>query len=395
MKKMKCFVALIVLALLCTGCAREEEEKKDSFAELKEEICVEMEAAKGGKYENLNILCDNVRLPESEKIKEMRFSEYEFTSNMSLKEKVDFYKNVVYPKILDLEEVKLECVQAHYGMAEDGTRLTGDYTYLMEHAEELEQDDIQLWWFYEDDENYYSIDTMPEGRCFNISLGTLGRLMESNSPWITGGWEVVKFYNCYCDDLSDAYLLMDGTKKTVAEAKAEIESYLDAHYPLVGEDNGVRNEVYEIRVKKVPDTEYYIFDAGRTFSYEGIRVKEITNGAVDDGVMAQAFLCESNKVDISLGLVNCFEKGSVINVYEEYLPFAEVMEIVSFYMTKGTTFNICDIAIEYRQFGEVVEEKKYYNWVPYWSFLVENPNDDSQIRVYVDIETGDVVSTPL
>lgn len=394
MKKMKCFIALLALTLFCTGCAREEEEKKDSFAELKEEISVEMEAAKGGKYENLNILCDEVRLPESEEIKEMRFPIYEFTSKMTVKEKADFYKNVVYPKILDLEDVKPEGVQAHYGMTENAEWLTGDYTYLMEHAEELERDDIELWWIYEDDENYDSIETMPEGMCFNISLGTLGRVFERNSPFVYGSCEVVKTYNCYTDDLSDSYLLMDGTQKTVAEGKAEIEAYLDAHYPLVGEDNGVRNEVYEIEVKKVPDTEYYIFDAGRTFSYEGIKVKEHMgmDAAGEVSVMAEAVLCESNKVDITLGFINCFEKGSVAKVYEAYLPFVEVMENVSYYMTKGTSFDVRDIAIEYRMFCEEEGEESYYKWVPYWVFYMENPNDDSQIRVYVNIETGEVES---
>lgn len=390
MRKMKYFVVIFVVVFLFTACSKEDEEKKGSFAELKEEISAEMEAAKEGKYENLNILCEAVRLPESEEIKEMRFPVYEFTSNMSVDEKANFYKDVVYSKLLDLDEVKSECVKAHYDMLEDGTRLSGDYTYLVEHAKELDREDIQLWWIYEDDENYYSIETMPEGRCFNISLGKLGRIFERNSAFVYGNCELVKTYNCYSDDLSDSYMLMDGTPKTVAEGKAEIEAYLDAHYPLVGGDNEVRNEVYEIQVRKVPDTEYYIFDAGRTFSYEGIRVKELTDVSIEGevGVMAEAVLCESNKVDITVGLVNCFDRGSVVKVYEEYLPFAEVMEIVSFYMTNSTTFHVRDIAIEYCMFGEVIEEQVYYNWVPYWSFFIENPNDDSFIRVFVNMETG-------
>ena len=394
MKKVKYIMTLLIMVLLFTGCSK-EDEKKNSFAELKDEINVEMEAAKAGKYKNLNILCEEVRLPESEEIKAMRFPIYEFTSKMSLKEKLDFYKDKIYPKILELQEVKLECIQAHYGMLEDGTRLTGDYTYLMEHANELEQSDTQLWLIYEDDESYHTIETMPEGVCFNIGLGTLGKVFGRNSTWIYGDCDLVKTYNCYTDDLSDSYLLMDGTKKTVAEGKAEIEAYLNSHYPLVDVDNGVRNEVYEIDIKKVPDTEYYIFDAGRTFSYEGIRVKEHTDtGAAGEvGVMAEAILCESNKVDITVGMVNCFEKGSVARVYKEYLPFAEVMETVSFFMTQNTKFDVLDIAIEYRMFSEVVEEKEYYNWIPYWSVLMENPNDDSLVRVYVNIETGEVESS--
>lgn len=395
MKKMLYVLSLIMLLLLSTGCGKEDEEKVISFAELKKEINAELAEAKNGKYENLNIVCDRVRLPESEQLKEMRFPEYGFTDGMSLKEKADFYKDIVYPKLLDVEDVKAECFKVHITSLEDGTRIDGDYTYLLEHAAELEErDDIQLWWTYKDDKNYYSIETMPEGICFNISQGKLAKLNGRNSPFTATNYETVKVYNCYIDDLSDSYPLMDGTEKTVAEAKAEIEAFLDAHYPIVGEENDVRNEVYEIVVGKIPNSEYYVFDGSRTFSYEGIRVKEHTDAGSENevGVMAQAFLCESNKVDVLLGLVNCYEPGTVVKEYEEYLPFADVLEALSLYMTGNTSFDIHDICLEYRMFSEVVEEKVYYNWIPYWAFLLENPNDDSAIRVYINIETGDAES---
>lgn len=395
MRKAIYVLSMILVLLFCTGCGKEDEEKVFSFTELKKEINAELEEAKNGKYENLNIVCDEVHLPESEQLKEMRFPVYEFTSNMSLKEKLDFYKDVIYPKLLDLEEVNPACIMAGMGVLEDGTRKYGDYTYLMEHAEELEQDEsIQLWMRYEDDENYHAIETMPEGICFNLSLGTLGKLSGHNSPFGASNYEEVKQYNCYMDDLSDSYPLMDGTQKTVAEAKAEIEAYLDAHYPLVGEDNGVCNEVYKIIVGKIPNTEYYVFDAYRTFSYEGIRVKEHTDAAARNevGVMGQALLCESNKVDILLGLVNCYEKGMVAKVYEAYMPFADVMEGLSYYMTGDTVFDIVYIGIEYRMFTETEGDKSYDNWIPYWSFRLENPNDDSVIRVYANMETGEMES---
>ena len=334
-------------------------------------------------------------MPDSEQLKEMRFPVYEFTDGMLLKEKANFYKDIVYPKLFDVEEVKPECFKVRITSLVDGTRIYGDYTYLLEHAAELEErDDIQLWWTYKDDENYYSIETMPEGICFNISQGKLAKLNGRNSPFAATNYETVKVYSCYIDDLSDSYPLMDGTQKTVAEAKAEIEAYLDAHYPLVGEENDVCNEVYEIVVGKIPNSEYYVFDGSRTFSYEGIRVKEHTDAESENevGVMAQAFLCESNKADILLGMVNCYEPGAVVKEYEEYLPFADVMEALSLYMTGNTSFDILDICLEYRMFRETVEEKSYDNWIPYWAFHLENPNDDSVIRVYINIETGEAES---
>ena len=215
-------------------------------------------------------------------------------------------------------------------------------------------------------------------------------MFQNPSPFLAGEWETVEVYNCYLDDLSDSYLLMDG-EKTVAEAKAEIEQWLDAHYPLVGEDNGIRNEVYQISVQKIPNTEYHVFHAWRTLSYNGIRAREFVDMrlASEMGVMGEAFMCESGKIDLMMGFVNCFDKGSVLKSYEEFLSFEEVLSGLSHHLMDDTKFNVGYIGIEYRMFTEVVENVTYYNWIPYWCFLVENPNDDKVLRLYMNMETGE------
>ena len=224
----------------------------------------------------------------------------------------------------------------------------------------------------------------------NVSFGTLGAMFQSKSPFLASDWETIKTYDCYLDDLSDSYLLMDG-EKTVAEAKAEIEQWFDAHYPLVGEDNGIRNEVYQISVQKIPDTEYHVFHACRTLSYDGLRVREYVDMGLPSemGVMGEAFLCESGKVDLMMGFVNCFEKGSMLKEYNEFISFEEALSGLSHYLTDDTKFDVRYIGMEYRMFTEVVEEVIYYNWVPYWYFTVENPNDDKVMRLYMNMETGE------
>ena len=392
MKKMKYIIALIVLALLFTGCSKEDEEKKGSFAELKEEVNEVFQLAKDGKYENLNILCDEVILPESDELKVMRFPVYTFTKEMTLKEKLEFYQNVVYPKILDIDKVDEKNIVDMYSYDFDTKTFSRDYAYMMEHLDELEDSALVG---YSTNEEYKCVETIPEGVCFNLSLGVIGEIMKDALPFGAGYFEEVKTYDCDRDDLSDSYLLMDGTKKTVADAKLEIETYLNAHYPIVGEDNGIRNEVFEITVRKIPDSEYHIFDAKRTFSYEGICTREYAKNRLQNEytVMGQAFLCESGKVDLLFGFVNCFDNGSVSKVYEEYLPFEEVMARLSYYMTDETVFDVEHIGMEYRMFTETVDNKTYYNWIPYWMFRVKNPNDDSLISVYINIETGEIESS--
>ncbi len=388
-------VAMLMLLLFCSGCGKEEIEKKFSFNEFKTEINAELDEIKNGKYENLNLACNNVRLPESEQLKVVKFLVESPLENMSLKEKLELYRDVIYPKVLDIENIDTSCflIEMNKLNSSDDEKL--DYEYVLENAEKLESNEnVRISIRYKDYEAYHSVEDTPEGICFNLSQGKLGKLNGGISPFAAIDYELVNVYNCYADDMSDSYPLMDGTQKTVAEAKAEIEAYLDMNYPVIGEKNDICNEVYKIKVGKIPNTEYYVFDAYRTFSYEGVRVKEYKETGREDesGIMAQAFLCESNKVDVLLGVVNFFDKGEVVKEYHEYIPFAEVVEKVSLYVTGKTVFNICQMGLEYRIFTETTDEKFYYNWVPYWAFYLENPNSGNVIRVYVDIETGEVES---
>lgn len=394
MKKYFLILGLLFLSIgICMACGNEQgkEEERDTFAfqKLKEEIYTELEAAKTGKYENLNITCEEIRLPQNETIQSVKFPVYKFTKKMSLQEKLDFYKDIIFPKVYDLETVDESCVvDLQSGIKKNGKWYFEDYTYLMEHIEEIDEGNVGFG--YVNDEKYqYMACVEPEGVCMNMSFGTLGTIFQNYSPFLAADWEVVKTYDCYTDDLSDSYLLMDG-EKTVAEAKAEMEAWLDALYPLVG-DNGIENEIYWISVEKIPDTEYHVFHAGRTLSYNGIP----TRGQMDTGlpremfVMGEAYMCESNKVDLLVGFVNCFDQGSVLKEYDEFISFEEVLSGLSYYLTDDTKFDVRYIGMEYRMFTEVVGEVTYYNWIPYWCFYVENPNDDRVMRLYMNMETGE------
>lgn len=389
MKKMKYIFITIMMLLLLVGCSKEEEKETHTFQKMKEEVNEEFQLAKDGKYENLNILCNEVILPETDELKVMRFPVYTFTKEMTLKEKLEFYKDVVFPKVLDVDTVEEKHIVDRYSYDYENQKYSRDYAYMVEHAKELEETALIG---YVMPEEFKSVETIPEGVSFNLTLGRLGKITQNNSPFMVGKFEKINTYNCYLDDLSDSYLLMDG-EKTVAEAKMEIEKYLNEHYPIIGE-NEIQNEVCEITVRKIPNTEFHVFDARRTLSYEGIPVKTQGNTEISNevAVLGQAYLCESNKVDILLGFVNCFDSGSVDEVYEEFISFEEIMERLSYYMTDGTIFNLKYAGLEYRMFTEEVEEVGYYIWTPYWTFLVENPNDNSIIRVYINMKTGETES---
>jgi len=77
----------------------------------------------------------------------------------------------------------------------------------------------------------------------------------------------------------------------------------------------------------------------------------------------------------------------VERVISRVIPFQEVMDRVAYYLTGETKFQLLDGSLEYRMFVK----DKGYQLVPYWCFIAKNPNDDSMIKIYVDMETGETV----
>lgn len=390
MKKSLVGLCLLIVSL-CMGCGIENPNliEKDS---LQDEV---LEVLREASYENLEIMFDDIDGLDGQEIVIANACFQSPSEGLSYEDAVKLYATEIYPRLLDMETIDM-------GMLYDiETRAPEDGEYRIRTYEKDYEDILATIDTYEKvprlvyannktwTELYQTGDWLSG---IYLTQGKLGSLKPSMSAFGAYGIiEDVKEYDCRLDDLSDSYMLMDG-EKTVAEAKQEIEAYLDAHYPLVEENNDIHNVVYRIIAGKISGTEYYAFRVYRTLSYNGISFREMPtkqSGIGDEFMfLGEGAMCESNKLDITIGLINCYSKPVVERVITEFIPFQEVMDRVAYYLTGETKFQLLSGSLEYRVF----EQEEGDQFVPYWCFIAKNPNDDSMLKIYVDMETGETES---
>lgn len=389
MKKNLLLLLVVALVMLCTSCGDAKEDKMET-ADLQAEI---EEVLENASYDNLEILFDDITYYEGQDLVVANTRIQSPSEGLSYKEAVELYTNKIFPKLLDLEQVDKELIYDITTRSEDGENRVRTYEkdYEAVLATIDEYDYVPGLVYANNDtwtELYYTGDW---GSGVYLTHGVLGSYVPTMSAF--GAYGVIvdeKVYDCRLDDLSDTYVLKDG-EITVAEVKTEVEEYLNNHYPLLSENNGIENMVYQIIAGKITGTEYYAFKIYRTISYNGIPIREIPSSkSIPEGefaFMGEGAMCESNKLDVTIGLINCFEKPEVERTITKVISFGEVMDRVAYYLTGETKFQLLEGSVEYRVFYEGEDMKM----VPYWCFIAKNPNDDSMIKIYVDMETGETV----
>ena len=388
--KKKIWYLFLAIVLLCTACGNEEEDKskpEDLQAEIEDVLA-------NAAYDNLEICFDDIANYEGQVMEIANISVQYPDENLSYEETMKLYVEEVIPSLFDMEEIDKSLIYDADTKIEVGENriwsFEKDYEKIMATIDSYNAVPRLI---YEDVENWREITYT--GNWLSgvyISQGILGSYAESMSPF--SAYRMVEegiLYDCRFDDLSTSYTLLDG-EKSLADAKEEIEDYLDAHYPVTGIENGIQNEVYQIEAGKITGTDYYAFKVYRTLSYNGIPFREMpssqdVNISEELCFMAEGAMCESDKMDVTIGLINVFSEPEVERIIEEYVPFQEVMDGVAYYLTGETKFQLLYGGLEYRVYktGDID-----YQLVPYWCFIAKNPNDDSMIKIYVDMETGEI-----
>ena len=392
MMKKKIICILMATVMLCTAC-KETETGKGNTKDLRPEIT---EVLQNASYDNLEILFDEMGYYEGQDLVTAEVESFYIDEEYSKQELMELYANVVFPSLLDVEEIdrgKLYDLETKVSDEE-----TDEY-YYSKNYEEI----MSSLGTYEETPNivYYNPETYTKiyySRNWRSgvysSQGVLGTYAASNSPF--GAYGVIeegKEYDCRLDDLSDTYMLMDG-EKSLSEAKEEIEDYLDEHYPITGKDNGFKNEVYNLEAGKITGTDYYAFKFYRTLSYDGIPIRGIDTFQDDvpnnEFVFAgEGAMCESNKLDVTIGIVNTYEAPKNERVIKECIPFSDIMDTLAAYLTGESKFRLLYGGIEYRMF--YIDEKScIYEMIPYWYFIAQNPNDDTMLKLYVNVENGEI-----
>ncbi|MBQ8626187.1 MAG: hypothetical protein IJ419_08505 [Agathobacter sp.] len=396
MKKIRVVALGFVALLLLSACGDDDINVKE-FDSLYEEVQVTFDEIKGN-YKNLEFQIEDVDMPEGlEEVAIYRTQKNDFVADMEVQDAMELMVSEIFPKLLGVDKINLDCVYdvSSRTNLEDGSVTYDYYDDIMAKIDSY--DELPLI-TYHDNANYIGVEFYPDGLNAHMNHGVINRMLGSNSAFaILGNFTAEKTYNCVTDDLSDSYMLLDGPK-TVAEAQKEMEEYLNSVWPVYGEEgNGFKHEIVLLQVGKFADREEYCFHAMKTLSYNGIKLRDFRDnirlsydGMVEMDFASQSFMCESNKVDVSVGLCNNFTTPELVKTMEELVPYAEVLDIVSTYMTGDTTFKVDYAGLRYGLF--ISDNVAGYTMVPFWQFEMVNPNDDSRIVVCVNLETGEVES---
>lgn len=388
MKKKRLYMLLLVMTLLCTSCQPPEEEKQKLNS--KEEIKIVLETV---EYKNLDILFDEIKYYDEQNLEVVKIEWYNENEHRTPQETIELYADVVFPALMDAEVLDKAYLWDLGSVVHEGDTKYYEVSYqqMLDTIETYEKFPDLIYANDDEKTRIYSSNNWFSG--VYISQGVLGQYAEKNSPFSALNMiEEEKTYDTRYDDLSDSYMLMDG-EKTVAQAKDEIEAYFNAHYPIAGRENGIENMVHSISVGKIVGTDYYAFSADRTFSYNGIPFSEMPPG--NDmreyfAIIAECAMCESNKVDVTIGLINGYTEPEVVRAIESPISFQEVMDRVAYYLTEETKFELIYGGLEYRMMDR--EGNDSYELTPAWCFFARNPNDSKMLKLYVDMETGETTS---
>lgn len=385
MKKKIICALLAGVMLLGTACQSDDKPNDD----LQKEIATVLQ---GASYDNLEILFEDINFYDGQELVEATIDWYNDIEYTISKETMELYAEVVFPDLMGVDELDKNFIWDLESKSEDGESYTKNYEQVLATIDEY---DTLPCLVYKDVNNCASI-YAPMNWYSGVysSQGVIGKIANSTSAFAPKRIVVdEKMYDCRLDDLSDSYVLMDG-EKTVAQAKAEMEAYFNEHYPIADRDNGITHEIYQIAVGKIEGTEYYAFHGYRTFVYKGIPFTEArSNNGLGKYfvVMGESYMCESNKVDVTMGVVNGYTEPEVTRTLEELLSFQEVLDRVAYYLTGETKFQLVYGGLEYRL---VMNSDDYVKvMTPSWVFVAKNPNDEKAIKIYVDMETGEIHSS--
>lgn len=389
--KGKLLFTLLAVSIFCTAC-------RDSGGDSEiPTLCIQeiQSALEKTSYENMDILFDEIDNYNGQELVEAHVDLYDIKKDGGLTnlQLLDLYVEEVIPSLLDAEEIDTSLLYDYWsGVYDEALNCTYNVGYA-QIVERIDEYDALPDLLYDDVVGNKCLFDISNWNAVNISLGRLGSIAEVNGPFEAKRQVAIeKWYDCRVDDLSDSYLLMDGAK-TVEEAKAEVEKYLNEHYPIAGRDNGIYHEVRTIGVGKITGTDYYAFLGTYTHSYNGIPFRE-EDGSEDwkteDLTQGECILCETGKVDVTIGVTNCYKEPESKRVITEHISFAEVLKRVSVYLTGETKFQLIEGCVEYRLFEVHKDGKPSGNRMkPCWSFVARDPNDDSLIKIFVDVETGE------
>lgn len=393
MKKLLVILNLLLI-ITCTACSKDEGESIElqEVDKVISEFDNSVDKILDKEYENLVIEAEDIKKPDITGIAEYRLELEEFNS-LNTQERLALLRDNIVTGLLG--EVDYSKLFSDY-YDENNERYDIYYDAIINGEKDFELNTL----VYKDDERFQRLETFGIISA-NYSAGKIGSIVNDNVLFSVYGYlDLVKTYEVGKDNLEDVYELLDG-KKSVAEAIEEGEKYYDSLFPLVG-DNNIKHKVSMVKVYKLKDTDYYVYNMDIRFSYKGLEIPNVINGThvyedencdiVFAPVMKEAFMIESDRFDIHFGEMNNWKEPTFVREINKIISLEDAMDKVSVYLSSSSAklYELSSISLKCMRYShESGDGSKYLK--PYWVVELYNTLDKKNYFIYIDVESGEII----
>lgn len=408
-KLIKMFLCTALSVCILAGCGSgnvqnnvddKEPQKELGAKELAQIRSDALEAFDKIEYENIEVKCDNLDFPEIDKLAVYGFNSVSLNDIGTPEEVLNKCMTDIIPMLIGEFNTKYLYDGEILSGLEKEDYYKASYENTLSHTDNYTKLPRLI---YRDPEMNKKLELFTDFNALNYSAGRVGNILGTNILFgVQEDADFIKSYDVWNDDLSDTYKLID-KEVSVKEAADITETILNNIFPLTTQDE-FKTKIYKVYVYKFKESGEYVFNLLRTSTYNGIMIMSGVNGESVNGyekselygeetdIMSEGFMVESDKIDIYYGEYNNYTNPVEVKTYGKMVLFEDAVKSVSQKLASlpDEKFELNYAGLIYRKFNGKGEKEYDYYIVPSWEFVFRNPINEDEVKVFVDIETGEV-----
>lgn len=209
MKFKKAFIPLLLTTVMLAGCGSKDKNKseiiKNDINEVRKEA---QEIIKTAKYDNLDIKCDSVIFPETDKIATWWFDTVYLNEWKKPDELVNYIIDDMTPELIgELDKQYIYDGEELRKYEEEKDWYNANYENKISKTKYTEAPELI---YYRDPKTKRKSEIFTDTNIMNYAAGAINKILGGNYLFgLQDDMELIKRYRIGMDDLSDKYKLLD------------------------------------------------------------------------------------------------------------------------------------------------------------------------------------------
>lgn len=383
MKKFNKLILILFSCFMMVGCNNKTKNQETiSLDEVRLGINSAVKDIKDGKYSNLSIGDINVKITESNSLKQLQLST-EYNYFIDSEKYIEEVPNII--KFL-LQDDNINNDYIFDPNSDD------KYNDLVEKCKNKDFENPMI--NYDDGEKYVSFGpTMNYIWMVKDNLKKkYGQNSEEFSTLVSSKFDIVKTYlvNENIDLKKEIYKLVDG-EYSVQDAIEFVENYYNNEFKY-NNNKDFTIDVYKVKVLSLDESTYaYQFLVRR--EYKGIPFDTLENGASPNDFgnrvfdVGECLVAYKDSIESIVGVYPNDLINKEDNKVDKIISLSDAISNISEELTNETVFDIESIELLY---VESTLKETLDKAVPTWKVTAFNKTDNSTIYAYCDVITGEV-----